>query len=112
VSTSGQSRDLFEGGLGILAVTPISGPTAPDAALIQGLFDLTPAEAKVARGIAQGLTVDEMAARYGTARETVRTQVKTLLGKTGARRQVEVAARLSALPKMKSRNDCVAGRRG
>ena len=102
IPTPGRSRDIFEGGLGILVVTPVTGPTPPNIALIQGLFDLTPAEAKVARGIVEGRTINEMAAQYGTVRETVRSQVKSVLTKTGTRRQVEVASLLSGLPKIHS----------
>jgi hypothetical protein len=55
------ARELFNGGFGVLAVTPITAPEPPDTALIQGLFDLTPAEARVAVGIVAGMTIKEMA---------------------------------------------------
>ena len=99
VPISGRFRDLFEGGLEVLVVTPVSAPAPPDTALIQGLFDLTPAEARVACGMVEGMTVDEMAVRYGVVRETVRTQVKAVLAKTGTRRQVEAATKLAVLPR-------------
>lgn len=37
VPVTGRARDLFGGGFGVLVVTPVSQPTPPDAALIQGL---------------------------------------------------------------------------
>jgi hypothetical protein len=48
VPVTGQARELFDGGFGILTITPLAAPCAPDTALIQGLFDLTAAEARVA----------------------------------------------------------------
>jgi DNA-binding CsgD family transcriptional regulator len=91
------ARDLFDGGCGVLAVTPITTPEAPNAALIQGLFDLTPAEARVAGGIVTGMTIKEMAACHAVGMETVRSQMKSVLSKIGVRRQSEAATRLAVL---------------
>jgi len=91
------ARELFNGGFGVLAVTPITTPEPPDSALIQGLFDLTPAEARVAGGIVAGMTIKEMAARHAVGTETVRSQMKSVLSKIGVRRQPEAATRLAVL---------------
>jgi DNA-binding CsgD family transcriptional regulator len=91
------ARELFNGGFGILAVTPITAPAAPDTALIQGLFDLTPAEARVAGGIVAGMTIKEMAACHAVGIETVRSQMKSVLSKIGVRRQSEAATKLTVL---------------
>jgi DNA-binding CsgD family transcriptional regulator len=91
------ARELFNGGFGVLAVTPITAPEPPDAALIQGLFDLTPAEARVAGGIVAGMTIKEMAACHAVGIETVRSQMKSVLSKIGVRRQSEAATRLAVL---------------
>lgn len=97
VPITGRSRRFLEGGLGILVVTPVTGPSFPDFAVIRSLFDLTPAEARVAQGLVEGRTISEMAERYGTGRETIRSQVKAVLNKTGSRRQAEAAMKLSGL---------------
>ena len=99
ISTPGQARDLFDGALGVLVLTPVTAPAAPDAALICGLFDLTPNEARTAQGIAKGLTIDEIADRHAVSRETIRSQVKAVLAKTGTRHQVEAASLFRGLPK-------------
>lgn len=101
IPTPGLARDMFGGGSGILILTPITAPEPPDVALIRGLFDLTPREAVVARAIAQGLTVDDIAGRDGVSPETVRTQVKAVLGKTGTGRQVEAAVLLGGVQRLK-----------
>ena len=88
VPTPGRARDLFDGALGVLMLTPVKDVTAPDAALIRGLFDLTPNEARAAQGVAKGWTVDQIAQRHGVGRETIRSQVKAVLAKTGAREKL------------------------
>jgi DNA-binding CsgD family transcriptional regulator len=63
----------------------------PDADIISALFDLTAAEARVARAIADGLTPSQIAQRHGVSRETVRTQLKQVLLKTSTKRQAEIS---------------------
>jgi DNA-binding CsgD family transcriptional regulator len=91
---SGEARDLFAGGMSLLVLTPLS-PMAPDPGLIQGLFDLTDAEARIASSLGQGLSPNVIAARRGVALGTVRSQIKDILAKTGCRRQSELAAKLA-----------------
>lgn len=91
------AREVFDGGFGILAITPIAVPDPPDAALIQGLFDLTPAEARVAGGVVAGMTIKEMAVCHAVGMETVRSQMKSVLAKIGVRRQSEAATKLAVL---------------
>jgi DNA-binding CsgD family transcriptional regulator len=100
IPTPGQARDLFDGGLAILLLTPIGAGRAPDLTLIRALYDLSPGEARVARSLTQGRTIDEIAASFGVTVATVRTQVKAVLDKTGTRRQAEVTALLAGLPKL------------
>ncbi|MGE5566082.1 MAG: helix-turn-helix transcriptional regulator [Parcubacteria group bacterium] len=69
----------------------------PDANIISALFDLTPAEARIARAIAEGLTPSEIALRYNVSRETVRSQLKRVLLKTSTKRQAELSLLVSSL---------------
>lgn len=96
IPATGRSRDIFEGGFGVLAFTPVAAPSTPDIALVRGLFDLTAAEARVASGVAEGLTPDQIAHRDGTSRETVRYQLKTVFAKTGVSRQSQLTALLAS----------------
>lgn len=48
-----RTHDLFSQATALLIVTPVNRARVPTAEVIQGLFDLTPAEARVARGIGQ-----------------------------------------------------------
>jgi DNA-binding CsgD family transcriptional regulator len=85
-----QARDIFTGATSILVVTPVSSPTAPPSHILFGLFDLSPAEARVAQKIVQGSSVEEIASDHKISRETVRNQLKAIFAKTGTSRQAEL----------------------
>lgn len=100
VPVRGAAHDIFSQGLAILTATPVDRSAVPAAEVLQVLFDLTPAEARVARAIAQGKSVEAIAIANGVSRETVRTQLVSILRKTGLNRQAELVALLGgkALP--------------
>lgn len=91
----GVANDLFSRGLALVIGTPVDRARVPTAEVIQVLFDLTPAEARVARAVAQGKTVEVIALSNGVSRETVRTQLASVLAKTGMSRQAELVALLA-----------------
>lgn len=91
------ARDIFARCAAILILTPVTAPQAPPIELVQSLFDLTPAEARVARSLATGRSVEDMAMRSGVTANTIRTQVRGVLEKTGCNRQAEVVALLAGL---------------
>ena len=80
------AHDVFSKGSLLMIVTPVSQPQAPLTEVLTGLFDLTPAEVRVARAIGAGDRVDDIAARGNLSVETVRTQLKSVLLKTGTAR--------------------------
>lgn len=91
------ARELFSR-VTIFAILARTGNAVlPASDIIAALFDLTPAEAKVARAIAEGLTPSELAKASGVSAETVRSQLKRVLAKTSTRRQSELAALLAKL---------------
>jgi len=91
------ARDIFVRCAGVLVMTPVTMPQAPPVELVQSLFDLTPAEARVARGLAAGGTAEEIASNGGVSLNTIRTQLRGVLEKTGCRRQAEVVALLGGI---------------
>ncbi|MDA9522935.1 hypothetical protein XI06_22305 [Bradyrhizobium sp. CCBAU 11434] len=101
VPVSGNAQDIFSAASKLVIVTPVDRGAVPNAEVIAGLFDLTPAEARVAREIALGETVEKVARASGLSRVTIRNQLKSVLGKTGLGRQSDLVALLSgsALPK-------------
>jgi len=91
----GAAQDVFTAGDILLIVTELRVGAAPDATLLHGLFDLTPAEARVARAIAAGRPAPEIARAHGVSGETVRTQLRAVFAKTGVSRQVELVRLLA-----------------
>lgn len=79
-----------------LAATPL-----PQPAVLEQIFRLTPAEARLALLLAGGATTAEAAAALGVSVATTRTQLAAIFAKTHTRRQAELVmliSRLSALP--------------
>jgi DNA-binding CsgD family transcriptional regulator len=95
VPVRGQARDIFDNTLALLVVTPVTHGGVAQADVIQGLFDLTPAEARVARSIATGNTPELIAQVQGVSVETVRKQLAAVLAKTGLRRQASLVGLLT-----------------
>lgn len=91
------ASDIFAIADLLLITTLVTTPNAPLTTVLTGLFDLTPAEAKIARGIAIGRTVEELAAASGVSPLTARNQLRSVMMKTGTSRQAELAVLLSGL---------------
>jgi len=91
------AHDIFGRSCALLIFTPVTGRKAPPVELLRSLFDLTPSEARVARALATGDSLDEIAASGHVTRNTVRTQLQQVLEKMGCTRQAEVTALLSNL---------------
>ena len=89
------ANDIFVRSHALLVITPVTARKAPPVELLRALFDLTVSEARVARGLAGGESLDAIAANGGVARNTVRSQLQQVLEKTGCTRQAEVTALLS-----------------
>ncbi len=90
------ARDLFSRSLAVFVTARVAAPQAPSIELIRSLFDLTPMEARVARGLAVGRTVDDLAADGKVASNTIRTHVRGVLEKTGCHRQTDFVAMIAA----------------
>ena len=89
------AHDIFARAYALLVVTPLTARRAPPVELLRSLFDLTSSEARVARGLATGESLDEIAASGSVTRNTVRSQLQQVLEKTGCTRQAEITALLS-----------------
>jgi DNA-binding CsgD family transcriptional regulator len=95
ISVHGAARDLISGAAAILVVIPIVAKDVPAAEILQGLFNLTPAEARIAHAVAARETIDSVAAALNLSRETVRSQLKAALAKIGVVRQIDLAVMLA-----------------
>jgi len=91
------ARDIFSRSMAVVAVTEVGKVGPPDMRVLCGLFDLTPAEARVARGIAMAGRPEAIAASLGISLETARSHLKRIMSKTGTTRQAELVLLLSGL---------------
>ena len=91
------ARELFSK-VSIFAVMARPGNSLlPAADIISALYDLTPAEARVARSIAQGYSPAEVARQLNLSSETIRSQLKRVFAKTSTKRQSELSLLISRL---------------
>jgi DNA-binding CsgD family transcriptional regulator len=95
ISVHGAARELISGAGVILVAIPIVAKDVPAAEILQGLFNLTPAEARIAHAVAARETIDSVAAALNLSRETVRSQLKAALAKIGVVRQIDLAVMLA-----------------
>jgi DNA-binding CsgD family transcriptional regulator/PAS domain-containing protein len=76
------------------------GVSSQRVADLTRLFGLTPAEADLAVGLADGLTITEIATLRRVSVNTLRVQLRALLRKTGTSRQAELVSVLLRVPKL------------
>jgi DNA-binding CsgD family transcriptional regulator len=95
VPVAGYARDIFSTAAFFVILTPLDVARLAPVELIQGLFDLTTMEARVARALASGSDIGQAAQNFGIARGTVRAHLKSIFAKTGFSRQTDLAAAIS-----------------
>ncbi len=66
-------------------------------AYLQSIFDLSPAEARVAVKLCQGLDLARVAQALSISRNTARVHLNAILAKTGTHRQAELMRRLAGI---------------
>jgi DNA-binding CsgD family transcriptional regulator len=91
------AHDLFAQAVAILVLSKGSDQPTTATPLLQALFDLTPTEAAIAARIAAGQTAEHIALADRKSADTVRGQLKSVLVKTGCRRQADLARLLAQL---------------
>jgi DNA-binding CsgD family transcriptional regulator len=78
------------------------GKSLPQLQFLKQLYDLSPAELRVAVALLEGKSLENYALMAGVTMNTVRTQLKHLFTKTGTHRQSELVAILSRIPQYKN----------
>ncbi len=92
-----EARELFSRVAIFAVIARPDNQHLPAADIIAALFDLTPAEARVARGIAHGLSPIQISRQSSVSPETVRSQLKRVYAKTSTNRQSELSLLISKL---------------
>ncbi|MER8830271.1 helix-turn-helix transcriptional regulator [Mesorhizobium sp. M0938] len=89
------THDIFSGADILVTATEVSlCATVPSPHILSGLFDLTPAEARLAVELASGRSVQEAAMEIGIAVKSARTYLERIFRKTGTSRQSQLVALL------------------
>lgn len=93
----GEAHDVFFGGeILIIATTVGAGSTSPSLSLLQGLFDLSPAEARLAAALAAGGPLKAVATRNRIQFSTARSYLEAIFRKTGTHQQSQLVALLKS----------------
>ncbi|ODT76803.1 MAG: hypothetical protein ABS76_29965 [Pelagibacterium sp. SCN 64-44] len=91
------ARDLFNSGDILLVASPVSASAlVPSPTILNGLFDLTPAESRLAAALAAGQTLGEAGAAQNLRPSTARTYLDRILRKTGTHQQSQLVALLKS----------------
>ncbi|MDR7033601.1 helix-turn-helix transcriptional regulator [Mesorhizobium sp. BE184] len=89
--------DVFSGSDVIIAATMVSASNlVPSPSILTGLFDLSPAEAKLATALAAGTSLNDAAMSASIKLKTARTYLERIFAKTGTHRQSELVALLKS----------------
>ena len=81
----------------VVVVTNAGRLPVPRRSVLAAIFNLTPAEARVAHLLAKSQTADEISQNLEIGRETARTHIKSVLEKAGVRRHVDFVRVVSGL---------------
>lgn len=74
----------------LLITDPLRGVADNTESLLQSVYDLTPAEARISVALARGETLTTYTARNGISIETSRSLLKRAMQKTGVNRQTDL----------------------
>lgn len=89
IPANGKARDIFDPAAALVLVSRVAPRRPPPATLLIALFDLTPAESRVASELIAGRESAEIASMLGISGETLRNHVKAILAKSGTRRRID-----------------------
>jgi DNA-binding CsgD family transcriptional regulator len=101
---SGAGYDIFSGASTLIIASVLDASArSPDLQLLRGLFDLSPAETKLAAALAAGMALKDAASRQGIQISTARSYVESIFRKTGTRQQSQLVALLKSVQPMLTR---------
>jgi DNA-binding CsgD family transcriptional regulator len=93
IPLSGGAKDVFGGRFWLLAMNVADGTRLrPDVKILRALFDLSPAESRLATALAGGNDLAESAKACGIQHSTARSYLEQIFRKTGVHRQAELVA--------------------
>lgn len=97
-SYSGKNLDLHPYGDILLLIRPRHRQHQPSTADLSSLFDLSPAESRLARALASGINAEGYATQHQLSLATVRSQIRAILTKSGEDNLQSLMRLLAAIP--------------
>lgn len=91
------TADVFGAARAAVVMTDLGRRPDPPEEVLRSVFGLTVMQAKLARLVAAGLSLETIGDRLGIAQHTVRSHLKQVFAKTETHRQAELAAMLSGI---------------
>lgn len=89
----GQAREVFSGSLSLIVMHVAKGMSAKlDISILRALFDLSPAEARLAAALSSGLDLAQSASECNIRYSTARSYLEQIFRKTGVHRQADLIA--------------------
>ncbi|MDI6027220.1 hypothetical protein QBK99_13565 [Corticibacterium sp. UT-5YL-CI-8] len=106
---AGAVHDILFGGQTLIVVSALDSRNARlPPGVLHCLFDLSPAEAKLAAALAEGKSLVDAATAGGITIKTARTYLDRVFAKTGVHRQAELVALLASASSVKTRMPLVS----
>jgi DNA-binding CsgD family transcriptional regulator len=93
----GRQEDRPRSAAALLFVNDPEAQPPDRSAILQAVYRLTPAEARLAQAVFEGQTLREFAESRAVSYETARAQLKAALAKTGVRRQSDLVRLIGAI---------------
>jgi DNA-binding CsgD family transcriptional regulator len=81
----------------LVSIEPVAPLQTPQANLLESVFGLSPAQARVAGGLLRGTTIREVALQLHVSVNTCKTHVKAIYAKTGCRSHADLVRRMMQL---------------
>jgi DNA-binding CsgD family transcriptional regulator len=95
------AHDIFSGADILVVATPVSASAiVPSPSVLAGLFDLTPAEARLAAALSQGRALKDAASDSNITFKSGRTYLERIFTKTGTHQQSELVALLKSAERL------------
>jgi len=94
----GPSRGRFDSEGALIIVRNLPEMAQMRSKVAEVAYSLTPSEVRVLEALLKGFTPQDVAAITGTKITTVRTQIASVLGKAGVKRQAELMTQVFNLP--------------
>jgi len=87
-----QASDIFQGASGLLLISDLTQSHSLNSQLLREVFQLTPAELRVASSLFLGMDTQQIATQHQVGTQTVRFHLKSIFAKTDTSHQAQLVS--------------------